>query len=58
MKWAGHVALTGEMRNAFRILVGKRRGEIPLRTSRCRWEDSIKMDLREIGCGLDSIVSG
>jgi hypothetical protein len=41
--------LHGEMRNAYKILVcepeGKRQFEIP----RCRWEDNIKMRIREIG---------
>jgi hypothetical protein len=32
-------------------LVGKPKGNRPLRRSRCRWEDNIKMDLREIGWG-------
>jgi hypothetical protein len=31
--------------------VGKREGKRPLRRSRCRWEDNIKIDLREIGWG-------
>jgi hypothetical protein len=37
------------MRNAYRILVGIPEGKGPLRTTRCRWEDNIAMDLREIG---------
>jgi hypothetical protein len=41
----------GEKLNAYKILVGKPEGKIPLRTPRCRWEDNIKMDLREIGWG-------
>jgi hypothetical protein len=47
IRLAGHVACTGEKRNAYRILVGKR----PLGKPRCRWEDNIRMDLREIGWG-------
>jgi hypothetical protein len=42
------------MRNACKILVGKREGKIPLGRPRRKWEDNIKMDLAEIGCGLDS----
>jgi hypothetical protein len=34
--------------NAYRILVGKPEGRRPLGRPRCRWEDNIKMDLREI----------
>jgi hypothetical protein len=41
----------GEKRNACRILVGKPEGKRPLGRPRCRWEDNIRMDLREIGCG-------
>jgi hypothetical protein len=41
----------GEKRNAYRILVGKSGGKRPLGRPRCRWEDNIKMDLREIGWG-------
>jgi hypothetical protein len=39
----------GETRNAYRILVGKPEGKIPLGRPRHRWLDNIKMDLREIG---------
>jgi hypothetical protein len=49
MRWAGHVARMGETRNAYRILVGKPEGKRPLRRSRCRWVDNIKIHLREIG---------
>jgi hypothetical protein len=49
--FAGHVARMGEMRNAYRILVGKPEGKRPLGRPRRRWEDNIKMDLREIGWG-------
>jgi hypothetical protein len=49
MRWAGHVALTGKGRAAYRILVGRPEGKRPLGRRRRRWEDNIKMDLREIG---------
>ena len=39
-----------QSRNAYRILVGKPEGKKPLGRSRRRWEDNIKMDLREVGC--------
>jgi hypothetical protein len=39
----------GEKRNAYRILVGKSEGKRQLGRPRRRWEDNIKMDLREIG---------
>ncbi|PNF21716.1 hypothetical protein B7P43_G10362, partial [Cryptotermes secundus] len=47
-RWAGHIARMGETRNAYRILVGKPEGKRPLGRPRSRWEDNIKMDLREI----------
>ena len=51
MRWVGHVAHTGERRGIYRVLVGKSEGKRPLRTPKCRWEDDIKMDLQEVGCG-------
>jgi hypothetical protein len=54
--WAGHVAHMGEMRNAYRILVGNPKGKGPLGRHRRRWDDNIRMDLREIRCeGVDWI---
>jgi hypothetical protein len=50
MKWAGHTARMGEGRNVYRILVGKPEGKRPLERPSRRWEDGIKMDLRDIGC--------
>jgi hypothetical protein len=41
----------GEKRNACRILVGKSEGNKSVVGPRRRWEDNIKMDLREIGWG-------
>ena len=40
----------GAILNAYRILVGKPEGKRPLGRPRRRWEDYIKMDLREVGC--------
>jgi hypothetical protein len=51
MRWAGHLARMGVKRNARRILVGKPVGKRPLGRPRCRWEDNIKTDFREIGWG-------
>ena len=36
--------------NAYRVLVGKPEGKKPLGRPRRRWEDNIRMDLREVGC--------
>jgi hypothetical protein len=49
MRWAGHVALMGEKRNAYRLLVGKPEGKRPLGRPRCRWVDNIRMDFGEVG---------
>ena len=51
MRWAGHVARMGERRVVYRVLVGKPEGKRPLGSPRHRWEDFIKMDLQEVGCG-------
>jgi hypothetical protein len=52
MRWTGHVARMGQGRGVFRVLVGKPEGKRPLGGPRNRWEDDIKMDLQEIGCGV------
>jgi hypothetical protein len=49
MRWAGHVARMEEGRGVYRVLVGSPGGKRPLGRSRPRWEDNIKLDLREIG---------
>jgi hypothetical protein len=49
MSWAGQVARMGEIRNACKNLVGTPEGKRPLGILRSRWEDNIKMDLRETG---------
>jgi hypothetical protein len=46
MKWAGDVAHMEEMRNAYKILVGKYEGKTPLRRSRRKWEDDIKIEFK------------
>ena len=51
MRWVGHVALMGERRGVYRVLMGKPEGKKPLGIPRRRWEDNIKMDLQEVGCG-------
>jgi hypothetical protein len=47
MRWAGHVARMGEGRCVYRVLVGRPEGKRSLGRPRRRWEDNIKMDLRE-----------
>jgi len=51
MRWAWHLARMGESTAVYRILVGKLEGKRPLGRPRLRWEDNIKMDLQEVGCG-------
>jgi hypothetical protein len=41
----------GERKGIYMVLVGKREGKRPLGRPRHRWEDNIKMDLQEVGCG-------
>jgi hypothetical protein len=45
----------GEVRNVYRVLVRKPEGKRPLERPRRRWEDGIKMDLKEIGLGVEWI---
>ena len=51
MRWSGHVARMGEGRGVYRVLVGKPESKRPLGIPTRRWEDHIKMDLQEVGCG-------
>ena len=44
-------SLEEEGRGVHKVLVGKPEGEGPLGRPRRRWEDNIKMDLREVGRG-------
>ena len=51
MRWDGHVALMGEERGVYRVLVGKLEGQRPLGKPRHRWANNIRMDIKEVGCG-------
>jgi hypothetical protein len=51
MRRAGHVARMEERRGVCRVLVGKPEGKRPVRRPRCRWENNLKMDLQDVGCG-------
>ena len=52
-EWGGRgkEACIGESRGVYRVLVGKPEGKRPLGGPRRKWEDNIKMDLQEVGCG-------
>ena len=41
----------GERRGGYRVLVGKSEGKRLLKRPRHKWEDNIKMDLQDVGCG-------
>jgi hypothetical protein len=61
VRWVGHVARTVELRNWYKILVGKPEGKRPLGRPRRRWEDNTGLNLREMGwgkCELDASGSG
>jgi hypothetical protein len=49
LRWAGHGAPMGEGGGVYRVLVGRPGGKRPLGRPRRRWEDNVKLDLREIG---------
>jgi hypothetical protein len=47
MRWERHASRMGEKRNAYRILVGKPEEKGPLGRPKRRWENNIRMDLRD-----------
>jgi hypothetical protein len=47
--WTGHVARIEESRSAFKVLTGKPTGKTPLGRPSRRWEDYIRMVLKELG---------
>jgi hypothetical protein len=49
MRWAGHVARMGEERNVYRVFVRKPEGKKPPGRPMRRWDDGIRMNLRETG---------
>jgi hypothetical protein len=49
MRWEGHVACMGEEKSVYKVVMRKPEGKKPLGKPRRRWEDGIRMDLREIG---------
>jgi hypothetical protein len=51
MRLAGHVARMGNRRSVYRVLVGKPLGNTPPGRPRRRWENNIKMVLKEVRCG-------
>jgi hypothetical protein len=51
MRWTEHVARMEEGRSVYRVLVGNVEGKRPPGRPRLRWEDNIKIDSQEVGCG-------
>jgi hypothetical protein len=51
MRQAGHVAVMGDGRDVYRVLVWKPEGKRQLGRHRHRWENNIKMDIQDVGCG-------
>jgi hypothetical protein len=51
MRWAGHETRMEKNSGTYRVLVRKPEGKRPLGRPRRRWEDNVKMDLQEVGCG-------
>jgi hypothetical protein len=49
MRWAGHVARVVEVKKLYKVLVGKLEGNRPLWRPRRRWEDGLRMDLKDTG---------
>jgi hypothetical protein len=56
VRWARHVARMGEGRGVYRVLVGRPEGKRSLGRPRLRWEDNIKMDLRETGIDVANCI--
>jgi hypothetical protein len=52
MRWARHVACTGEGRIVYRVLIGNLEGRRPLGGPRHRWDTGIRMDLMDVGWGV------
>jgi hypothetical protein len=51
MRWAGNIEHIVERRSVYKVYMGKPEGNRPLGRPGCKWEDNIKMDLQEVGCG-------
>jgi hypothetical protein len=46
----------GEGRGVYRVLVGKPEGKRPLGRPRRRWEDIVRVNLQEVGCGCEDWI--
>jgi hypothetical protein len=56
IEMGGACSTYGEGRVVYRVLVGKPEGKRPLGRLRRRWEDDIRMDVEEVGCGCEDWI--
>ena len=56
-RWAGHVARMEGCRTAFKSLTGTPTGKRPLGRTRRRWEDNIRMDIKEISINTRNCIN-
>ena len=49
MSWDGHVVRIGDLKGAYRALVGRPEGNKLFGRPRCRWGENIKMNLQDVG---------
>ena len=52
IRWVDYVVRMGESKDVYTVFVGKTEGRGQLGRPRSRWDDNIKMDLQEVGCGV------
>ena len=57
LRWGGHVVRMEECKCAFNIITITPMGKIHLGRPRCRWENNIRMDLKEIGTNTRKLVT-
>jgi hypothetical protein len=48
---SGACSADGKEKGVYKVLVGKPEGQRPLGRPRHKWEDNIRMDIQEVGCG-------
>jgi hypothetical protein len=56
IEMGGACSTYGVGRGVYRVLVGKPEGKRPLGRPRRRWEDNVRMDLQEVGCGCEDWI--
>ena len=55
MRQAGHVPRVGARRGVYRSFVERPEGRTTLGRPKCKWEDSIQIELQDVGSGMDQI---